>query len=273
MSKWLPGSHQKRQQEIRRLEGEISRLWNLYERDLIDDECLLREQGPLVRQRRELADQERRENYAEYRSHIEAQRAEEDAESLAKTIETILSLSKNQIREYKSKLRREIEKRAPKDKRRRKLRDELYEDLFFEDPYVDQVDKEDIVALYYIHSYLTYKRWHKEHWGGVLEGRDETREFYKKKKKGGTPRRKPESQSIVVEAVGDTYHHKIPGASTGRPTNKLDNDLIVKLYTWCFQKGLSEKEVFDNIKHILDAFCDIKMGKDNLERIIESYSN
>lgn len=309
MSKKSPNPSQDRQGEIRRLEGEIGRLWELYEQDQIDVAQLLREQGPFVRRRRELADQKRAEKYAEYLSHTEAQRAGKYAKFLGEAQDDILSLSNRGLAAYGIKKIKSIEKPAPKDKRRRNLRKTLYDDTFSLtciDDYgytlddiissplkdllsrlddLDFADEKDLdsddewksiydeEALYHIHSYWMYKRWYKKHWDGVLEERDKTREFYKKKREGVSPRRKPESLSIILEPAGDDYHHKIPSASTGRPTNKPENDLVVRLYNWRIQKEISGENIFDNLERILDAFCGIKMGKDNFERIIESYSN
>lgn len=294
MPKKSPNPSQDRQGEIRRLEGELGRLWNLYKQGQIDEE-------QFVRRRRELADQVRREKYAEYLSHNEAQRAGKYAKSLSEAQDVILNLTDRQRTEYGIKLIKKIEKLAPKDKRRRNERKTLYtdtlylacldnydftlddilssnlgdllsrlKDLAFAD---EQTSDYDEGILYHISMYLPYKRWHEKHWDDVLRKRDETREFYKKKKKGIRPRREPESLSIILEPVGDSYHHKIPGPSTGRPTNKPGNDLVVGLYKWLSRKENPPKDICDRIKKLLDAFCGVDTGKDNIERILGSYSN
>ena len=189
---------------------------------------------------------------------------------------------RKKLREYTKK---SIEKLAKKDARlrtrkRKEKRTKLYDDLDHGWKFPDGLRVDLNSGGIYLHI-LAYLQFQATLQGLVKEG-PKTREWYRKLFKGKgsrttEPKRGYRSAIISWDSEGKLVV-KLPGDKWHRSPDKAKKRLIQGIYVLLSSKrrvlkcgkirGLPQKEKLNLARHILDAFCGIKMKDKSIKRAL-----
>lgn len=168
-------------------------------------------------------------------------------------------------------LEEQINKQAHEDKLAGKWRGEFLQELDSLDP---------CVGLHFLRLVVSYLRltnpdepWYQDSSEKDRKDRKETRGYYRKVSKGkGQRTRKPENLSIIVrfdEEGKDSF--EVPGDRTGRPPKTLEADLISALFELLQLLGDAKKDIHEDLKQILFAFCGLEMGDEAIKGVIKRH--